>query len=220
MLVKFKRPFFGPDANLYPAALVEVPSDWSDALPKDAVILSGDATLPSPSVKPKAGFGAKPENEQVLDNIPFAAPTHQIARLTGDPMDGLHPPRSIQAPSDPNVNEERRLASVDAQRDRQEAKVEEASAAVSAGIDRAKEMAVAQAEATGDESRIREAEAINPGSGTVPSEQPKDRSEADTMNRSLINAGETNRGLNPSDVPVPSSVSPAPESDPAKKSSL
>lgn len=48
-----------------------------EELPATAVILSEDGTLPVASNSPKAGFGAKPMEEQIMDLVGMG-PTHQI----------------------------------------------------------------------------------------------------------------------------------------------
>lgn len=83
MLVKFKRDFFGADGVLYPKGTREYNGDL-EKLPSDAVVVSESGSLPVHSNTPKAGFGAKPLEEQVLDLIPGAGETHQIEPAGGN----------------------------------------------------------------------------------------------------------------------------------------
>lgn len=141
MLVNFKRPMFGSDGHLYGPGTVEVSKELAP-FPKDAIVVSEDATLPPNAVPTKAGYGAKPEHEQVLDMIPGASPTHQITRIAAAP---------------PIVNEEQL-----------EARAEKLLDGFQEGMEAAKEMAVRQAEATGDPQKIAAAESINTGSTASP----------------------------------------------------
>ncbi len=77
MLVNFKREFFGPGGVLYQKGTQEYNGD-PDLLPTDALVVSEKGTLPVRENTPKAGHGAKPLEEQVLDMIPGAGKTHQI----------------------------------------------------------------------------------------------------------------------------------------------
>lgn len=61
-----------------------------DGLPSKAVVLSADGNLPDLANTPKAGFGAKPVEEQLLD-MAGAGPTHQIELGGGAPSDSLTP---------------------------------------------------------------------------------------------------------------------------------
>lgn len=83
MLVKFKRDFFGPDGVLYSKGTQEYNGEV-DKLPSDALVVSESGTLPVHSNTPKAGFGAKPLEEQVLDLIPGAGETHLIDSAGGN----------------------------------------------------------------------------------------------------------------------------------------
>lgn len=76
MLVKFKRPFFD-GATLHPKGTAEYNGDPAN-LPSDAVVLDKDGYIPVMENTPKAGFGAKPAEEQVLDLIPGAGKTHMV----------------------------------------------------------------------------------------------------------------------------------------------
>ena len=77
MLVNFKRDFFGPGGVLYRKGTREFNGE-AELLPRDALVTSKEGHLPVQSNSPKAGHGAKPLEEQVLDLIPGASPTHQI----------------------------------------------------------------------------------------------------------------------------------------------
>jgi len=81
MLIKLKRSFFSADGVLYPKGLVEYNGDPKQ-IPSDAKIMSKDGTLPVRENTPKAGHGAKPLEEQVLDLIPGAGVTHQLDLTT------------------------------------------------------------------------------------------------------------------------------------------
>lgn len=171
MLVKFRRKWFGPDGKLYGengALLCEVPDGLRSELPSDAIVMSEDGTLPSDAVPAMPGFGAKPAQEQILDQIPGAAPTHQIGVISANPQ-GLHPPKNVGK----FVSVEEAAADKEKRRDEIIAanapKVAEAQAATAAASAAAKEMALKQAQATGDPSRIREAEALSIG---TPAEEP------------------------------------------------
>ena len=77
MLVKFKGDFFAPGGVLIEKGLREY-NGPEDQLPSTAVIIDRQGRLPLQSNSPKAGHGAKPLEEQVLDLIPGAGVTHQI----------------------------------------------------------------------------------------------------------------------------------------------
>lgn len=79
MLVIFKRNWFSPDGIRYRArdGLQEIPERFRDLLPKDAEVYEG-GNLPSKSIQPKPGFGAKPIEEQITDLIPGASPVHVL----------------------------------------------------------------------------------------------------------------------------------------------
>lgn len=82
MLVKLRRNWFGPNGVQYLTrdGPNEVPDEYRDQLPSDAVILTEKA-ITFDTGKPKLpGFGAKPLHEQVLDEIPYQAPTHMITQ--------------------------------------------------------------------------------------------------------------------------------------------
>ncbi len=59
-----------------------------ELLPSDHVILSEDGTLPVASNSPKAGFGAKPIEEQIMDLVGMG-PTHQISFPSDSPKENL-----------------------------------------------------------------------------------------------------------------------------------
>ena len=97
MLVKLARDWFDANGVYHQVrdGLAELPDNYDlgkeekdkdgkvigyQNLPPNAVIMSKTATLPSPSVPAKPGFQAKPDNEQLLDLIPFAAPLDQVIR--------------------------------------------------------------------------------------------------------------------------------------------
>lgn len=87
MLVQLKRNWFAPNGMLYETrnGLAEVPDDFKDVLPKDAIVISAKGGLPFDTGKPKLpGFGAKPAHELVLDEVMGAAPTHQITTAAGE----------------------------------------------------------------------------------------------------------------------------------------
>lgn len=201
-LVKFKRNWFGPDGKTY-SGLSEVGNDMiypNRQIPSDAVVMSDDGTLPSDAVPIKAGFGAKPEYEQVLDQIPFAAPLHmRTVAGTEAPGTGIHPPRS---PGPIATGESTLEAAQDAHNeavDRNAKRVEEARAKVTEGVAAAKEMATLQAEASGDPSRMREAEGIQVPSGGTADNAKKDEdfSRANELadKQAKIDAAESNRLL-------------------------
>lgn len=77
MLIKLQRGWFSPDGVLYQKGVIEFNGDVS-TLPSDALIVSEKGTFPVRENTPKAGFGAKPLEEQVLDLIPGAGKTHQL----------------------------------------------------------------------------------------------------------------------------------------------
>lgn len=194
MLVKFKRNWFGPDGKTY-KGLDEVPNDYADQLPTDAIVMSDDGTLPSNAVPVKAGFGAKPEFEQVLDQIPYAAPTHMISHATGG--EGIHPPKSPgPLPTAENALEDAQRQHNEAL-DRNAARIDETRAAVAKGSEDAKVMALKRAEATGDPSAIAAAEALQPASGASSIDQKKneDFSAANDLaeKNARIAAAESNR---------------------------
>lgn len=105
MLVKLRRNWFGPDGRQYRTmdGLAELPETYTypsagrhdlagktvnmeTLLPSDAEIVSGKGTLPEASKPKLPGFGAKPAHEQVLDQIPGAAPIHQIRPVSDGPI--------------------------------------------------------------------------------------------------------------------------------------
>lgn len=157
MLVKLARNWFAPDGTRYRSrmGLVEIPEGMKDALPTDALIMSPGGTLPSPAPKPQPGFGAKPKHEQVLDQIPYAAPTHQITlgAGAGQPGADLHPAKT--PPPDPDSDEARKAREREeaaAEKDRKAA-VKEVQADMKEGLTEAKKMEDAQAKASGDPTR-------------------------------------------------------------------
>lgn len=95
MLVQFKRNWFDPAGRQFRTqdGIADVPESYSfpdsaaypggatvptrELLPKDARVV-GDLPLPDASKPKLPGFGAKPMHEQVLDQIPGAAPLHQF----------------------------------------------------------------------------------------------------------------------------------------------
>lgn len=78
MLVSIKRDWFGPGGKIYTKGTIEY-NGPEDQLPSDAVVVSEDGSFPVRENTPKAGFGAKPLEEQVLDLIPGAGVTHTIS---------------------------------------------------------------------------------------------------------------------------------------------
>lgn len=122
MLVKLKRDWFGPGGTLYRTdqGLAELDEKLRHELPSDAVIVEYKATggLPSKGPRPLPGFGAKPLHEQVLDQIPYAAPLHMQTPAGEMPdAEGLHPEKS---PPDPE-----RVEMAEKAMEREEALVEE-----------------------------------------------------------------------------------------------
>lgn len=84
-LVKLRRNWFAPGGVRYRArdGLHQVSQEVADQAPSDAIVYDDNGkTLPSRSPVPRPGHGAKPLEEQMLDLIPGAAPTHMI-RTTG-----------------------------------------------------------------------------------------------------------------------------------------
>lgn len=77
MLIALKRDWFAPGGVLYKQGTVEY-SGPEEELPSDALIVSENGRLPVRENTPKAGFGAKPLEEQVLDLIPGAGVSHQM----------------------------------------------------------------------------------------------------------------------------------------------
>jgi hypothetical protein len=80
MLVKLANDWFD-GAGYHKQGVIEYNGEESD-LPSSAVVLSPTGTLPVASNTPKAGFGAKPAEEQLMDAL-GAGPTHQINLNTG-----------------------------------------------------------------------------------------------------------------------------------------
>lgn len=149
MLVRLRRNWFGPNGVQYRAGqgLAEIGDDLKDELPTDAVIVSEDGTLPSRGTPTIPGFGGKPQHEQMLDMIRFAAPTHLIlhAAETQPNADGLNPPK---APP-PTAKEAEKLEAERVDRERKEhdeavkaseAKLAEVRKDVEEGIDKAAEV--------------------------------------------------------------------------------
>lgn len=118
MLVNFKRDFFGPGGVLYTKGTREYNAD-ENLLPRDAVVVSKQGHLPVQENTPKAGHGAKPIEEQILDMIPSAGKTHQI-----EPADGGHAPALTD-----DQKAERQKENDDAARKADEARAEEAKKA-------------------------------------------------------------------------------------------
>lgn len=88
MLVNFKRDFFAADGTLYSKGTREFNGPVEDKngnslLPSTAQIVDENGHLPVQANTPKAGHGAKPLEEQVLDLIPGAGETHQIQQADG-----------------------------------------------------------------------------------------------------------------------------------------
>lgn len=159
MLVRLRRNWFGPDGIQYRATqgLAEISADLRDELPSDAVIVSEDGTLPSRGTPTIPGFGGKPQHEQVLDLIPYAAPTHLLRRAAGEMpnADGLNPPK---APP-PTAKEAEKLEAERVERERKEhaeavkeseAKLAEVREDVEEGIARAAEVEANLMEARGE----------------------------------------------------------------------
>lgn len=76
MLVRLKNDWFDGQSFHKKGIVIEWNGDKKE-LPSDAEVLSEKGTLPTSANTPKAGFGAKPVEEQLLD-IAGAGPTHQI----------------------------------------------------------------------------------------------------------------------------------------------
>lgn len=216
-IVKFKRNWFGPDGKTY-VGLAEVPNQFIDPerqIPSDAIVMSDDGSLPSDGVPIKPGFGAKPEHEQVLDQIPGAAPTHMIGTRSTDDM---HPPMApgplSTASNVLDAAQEAHNTAIDKNADR----VAETRAAVAKGTAEAKEMAVAQATATGDKQKIAAAEAIVPASGTT-SDDAKTNEDYTAANalaekNARIEAAESTKILKPA-VTKATPVAPVAKIEPA-----
>lgn len=159
MLVRLRRNWFGPDGIQYRAGrgLAEISAAFKDALPSDAVVVSEDGTLPSAGTPTIPGFGGKPQHEQVLDLIPYAAPTHLI-RAAADEQpnaDGLNPPKAPE----PTAKEAEKLDEERAAKERadykeavkvSEEKVAEVRKDVEAGLEVAKEVEANLMEARGE----------------------------------------------------------------------
>lgn len=77
MLIALKRDWFAPGGVLYKQGTVEYAGP-EEELPSDALIVSENGRFPVRENTPKAGFGAKPLEEQVLDLIPGAGVSHQM----------------------------------------------------------------------------------------------------------------------------------------------
>lgn len=114
MLVNFKRDHLGPGGVYYKKGTREYNGD-PELLPRTAVVVSENGSLPVQSNSPKPGFGAKPLEEQALDLIPGASPTHQID-VTSTPT----PP--------PLTEEERKTREAEAEKARAEDRKEDEKA--------------------------------------------------------------------------------------------
>ncbi len=145
-LLKLKRNWFGPNGVRYKArdGLVEVPKEIADLAPSDAVRYDTDASLPTRSLEPLPGFGAKPLNELNMDLIPGAAPTKVMTSV------------GRNSPADPNDPEEQeRLKKAAAAEEllrgtdtkAEEKKAADETAAIEAGIKVVEELQEKQAEA-------------------------------------------------------------------------
>lgn len=83
--IKLKRNWFGPDGTRYKArdGMIQVTEEVAAQAPTSAQIFDDNGkSLPSKAPVPRPGHGAKPIEEQRLDIIPGAAPTHQMATAT------------------------------------------------------------------------------------------------------------------------------------------
>lgn len=87
VFVILKRNWFGPDGARHRVTdgMFQIPDDQVDQLPSTARVFDDNKKeLPSRSLLPKPGFGAKIAEEQILDVIPGAAPVHStVATGTG-----------------------------------------------------------------------------------------------------------------------------------------
>src|SRR5690348_11337711 len=85
--VKFKRNWFGPDGKRYRAneGLHEIHDENILAVvPSDAEVYEGSG-LPTLTLRPKPGFGAKPSNELIADLMPGGAPTKVLPQNRNTP---------------------------------------------------------------------------------------------------------------------------------------
>jgi hypothetical protein len=79
--IKLRRNWFGPDGIRYKArdGMIQVTDEVAAQAPTTAEIFDDKGKqLPSRAPVPRPGYGAKPIEEQRLDIIPGAAPTHLI----------------------------------------------------------------------------------------------------------------------------------------------
>lgn len=113
MLIALKRDWFAPGGVLYKAGTVEYAGSENE-LPSDALIVSENGRLPVRENTPKAGFGAKPLEEQVLDLIPGAGVSHQM------------PVGAPAAPAPALTDAEREKADAEAEEARKAAEAEKA----------------------------------------------------------------------------------------------
>jgi hypothetical protein len=141
MIVKFRRNWFGPNGVQYKTSEGpnDVPDQYRDQLPSDAVVLT-EKSIAFDTGKPKLpGFGAKPMHEQVLDEIPNAAPTHMITEA-GTGQTGPTPPRELTPEAEKNLSTAAKKARADQQRQVAEAEKHE-KADAEAGLKRAEQKA-------------------------------------------------------------------------------
>ena len=141
MLVKLRRNWFGPNGVQYLTrdGPNEVPDIYRDQLPSDAEILT-EKPITFDTGKPKLpGFGAKPMHEQVLDEIPYQAPTHMITQA-GTGQTGPTPPRELSPEEEKAMSPAGRKARAEQQKQVDEAAKQD-KAATEAGLKRAEEKA-------------------------------------------------------------------------------
>jgi hypothetical protein len=84
-LIKLKRNWFDPSGQRRKArdGLHQIPDDWIGQVPSDATVFDDNGKpLPSAAPVPRPGHGAKPLEEQVLDQLPGGGPTHMISTAT------------------------------------------------------------------------------------------------------------------------------------------
>lgn len=114
MLVQLKSDWFAPGGVYYTKGTVEYNGDEDD-LPSTAVVVSKTGTLPVKANTPKAGFGAKPLEEQVLDMIPNAGETHMVSTPGGDDDIDLSDDEKAERQAEANATrgEERKEAAKD-----------------------------------------------------------------------------------------------------------
>lgn len=89
-LVRLKRNWFGPNAVRYRSrdGLIQIPDELVPLVPSDAEVYDDNGkSLPSKSLEPLPGFGAKPLHELNLDLIPGGAPVHLAKVATSEGPD-------------------------------------------------------------------------------------------------------------------------------------